>query len=162
LPLLPEVVRAPVVVTVRPVIVRSPPARPAVPTRAVPPVVWMVAAVANWTPLCEDRVTVPPSPLEPPTVLMAPVCKKAPAAALCWVMVTVPPGPLALAPLALPVRAVRAPTVRLPAVLLVTVRLPACPPAAVPGPALPPLAVRAPVVTPLVEVMLRVPPAPPG
>ena len=102
----------------------------------------------------------------PPLVLIAPVWSVAPAVALVCVTDTVPAVPASPAPLALPVRLVKAPVVTLPVVdeVLVTVRAPACPPAALPVPALPPLAVSAPaeVVTVPAEVIERAPAWPPG
>ncbi len=128
-PLLPFAVMAPVVVTVRPDNVVLPALRPAVPARAVPPVVWMVEAAANCSPLCEDRFTDPPWPFDPPAVLIEPVCRKAPAAALFCVTVMLPAAPPAPVPTALPLRAMSAPVVRFPDAVLVMVIVPALPPA---------------------------------
>jgi hypothetical protein len=83
-------------------------------------------------------------------VLIAPVCKNAPAA--LFVALTDPAAD-APVPIAFPVRAVTVPRDTLPAPLFVTAIVPPVPPFAVPVPAFPPLAAKFPVVTPLVEVI---------
>ena len=101
--------------------------------------------------------------LLPPLVSIAPVCKIAPAVRIVLRDGRYSPhAPSAPAPIALPVRAVKAPVVRFPEVVLVTLTVPAFPPAwFAPLPVLP-LAVMAPVVTPVVPVIEMVPPARPG